>query len=103
MYAIIETGGRQYWVVPGETIEVERLKEEKGKEISLKALWAVGDGTEGKEAASSRQAAVVAEVAEHVRGPKIIVFKRRAKKAYRRTHGHRQELTRLRIKSISIN
>ncbi len=103
MYAIIETGGRQYWVVPGETIEVERLKEDKGKEISLKALWAVGDAAQGQEAPSSRQASVVAEVAEHVRGPKIIVFKRRAKKAYRRTHGHRQELTRLRIKSISLN
>ncbi len=103
MYAIIETGGRQYWVEPGETIDVERLPQDKGQEITLKALWAAGDAAQGQEAPTSQKATVVAEVAEHVRAPKIIVFKRRAKKAYRRTHGHRQELTRLRIKSISLN
>ena len=53
MYAIIETGGRQFWVSPGETIRVEKLVAEPGKELTLKALWAVGDAPEGKEAASS--------------------------------------------------
>ncbi|MHB2026189.1 MAG: 50S ribosomal protein L21 [Elusimicrobiota bacterium] len=103
MYAIIETGGKQYWVVPGEVIQVERLDAEKGKEIIFKALWAAGDAASEKDAPVSRQASVTAEVDGHTRGPKIIVFKRRAKKAYKRTHGHRQELTKLRIKSIALN
>ena len=103
MYAIIETGGRQFWVSPGETIRVEKLVAEPGKELTLKALWAVGDAPEGKEAASSQTAQVTAEVVKQLRGPKIIVFKRRMKKAYRKTKGHRQSYTDLRIKAISIN
>jgi large subunit ribosomal protein L21 len=103
MYAIIETGGRQFWVAPGETIRVEKLVEEPGKELTFKALWAVGDAPEGKEAASSRTGQVTAEVVKQLRGPKIIVFKRRMKKAYRKTKGHRQSYTDLRIKNISIN
>ena len=103
MYAIIETGGRQFWVSPGEIVRVEKLAVEPGKELTLKALWAVGDAPEGKEAASSRTAQVTAEVVKQLRGPKIIVFKRRMKKAYRKTKGHRQDYTELRIKAISIN
>jgi large subunit ribosomal protein L21 len=103
MYAIIETGGRQFWVTPGETIRVEKLTEEPGKELTFQALWAVGDAPEGKEPASSRTAQVKAEVVKQTKGPKIIVFKRRSKKAYRKTKGHRQNYTDIRIKAISIN
>jgi large subunit ribosomal protein L21 len=103
MYAIIETGGRQFWVTPGETVRVEKLKVEAGKEVTLKALWAVGDAKEGQEPQVSRQATVVATVARQDRGPKIIVFKKRTKKAYKKTQGHRQWLTDLVIKSISFN
>ena len=103
MYAIIETGGRQFWVSPGETIRVEKLEVDPGKELTFKALWAVGDAPEGKDAASSRTAQVTVEVVKQLRGPKIIVFKRRTKKAYRKTKGHRQSYTDLRIKTISIN
>ena len=103
MYAIIETGGRQFWVCPGEVIRVEKLPAEAGKELTFKALWAAGDAAEGKEPAVSREAQVTAEVVKQTRGPKIIVFKRRQKKAYRKTKGHRQAYTDLRIKTISFN
>ena len=98
MYAIIETGGRQFWVSPGETIRVEKLAAEAGQELTFKALWAAGDAAEGKEPAVSRAAQVTAEVVKQTRGPKIIVFKRRTKKAYRKTQGHRQELTALKAR-----
>ena len=103
MYAIIETGGKQFWVTPGETIRVEKLKAEAGQELTFKALWAVGDAKEGQEPKTSREAQVVAEVARQDRGPKILVFKKRTKKAYKKMQGHRQWLTDITIKSISIN
>ncbi len=98
MYAIIETGGRQFWVSPGETIRVEKLEAKEGQEMKFNALWAVDDAQK-----SSRKASVTAEVVAQDRGPKIIVFKKRQKKAYKKTRGHRQWLTDLKIKSISIN
>ena len=103
MYAIIETGGRQFWVCPGETIRVEKLAVEPGKELTFNALWAAGDAAEGKEPEISQKAQVTAEVVKQTRGPKIIVFKRRQKKAYRKTQGHRQDYTDIKIKAISIN
>src|SRR3989338_593701 len=98
MYAIIETGGKQFWVTPGETIRVENLDAEKGKELTFEALWAVGDTKEGQEPASARKAAVLAEVVGQKRGPKILVFKKRPKKAYKKMRGHRQNLTEILIK-----
>ena len=103
MYAIIETGGRQFWVEPGESIRVEKLEAELGKEVTFPALWAMGDVQEGKQPEPSRKAQVTAEVVAQDRGPKIIVFKRRTKKAYRKTKGHRQDYTEIRIKAISFN
>ena len=103
MYAIIETGGKQFWVTPGETIRVEKLDAEAGQELTFKALWAVGDAKEGQEPQTSREAKVVAEVAGEAKGPKILVFKRRQKKAYKKMRGHRQQLVDLTIKSISFN
>lgn len=103
MYAIIETGGKQFWVSPGETIRVEKLETENGKELTFNALWAVGDAQQGQEPAVSRSAKVVAEVVTQTKGPKIIVFTKRTKKAYKRMQGHRQKLTELRIKSIALN
>lgn len=103
MYAIIETGGRQFWVSPGETIRVEKLEAEQGAELTFKALWAVGDAKEGGEPAVSSEAKVTAEVVSQARGPRIIVFKKRSKKAYKKRRGHRQYLTGIRIKNISFN
>ena len=103
MYAIIETGGKQFWVTPGETIRVEKLDAEAGQELTFKALWAVGDAKDGQEPQVSREAKVTAQVARQDRGPKILVFKRRQKKAYKRMRGHRQDLTEITIKTISLN
>ena len=101
MYAIIETGGKQYWFEPGETIRVEKLEAEKGQELTLPALWAVDDSKEGAE--PSRKAKVKAEVVKQTRGPKIIVFTKKTKKAYKRMQGHRQWVTDIKIKEISFN
>ena len=103
MYAIIETGGRQYWVVPGETIKVDKLEAEAGAKLTFNALWAVADAKEGQEPAYSRSAKVTATVLKQGRGPKIIVFKKRTKKAYKKTKGHRQWLTELKIENVSLN
>jgi large subunit ribosomal protein L21 len=103
MYAIIETGGKQLWVVPGETVKVEKLEAAEGAKLEFKALWAVGDTKEGQEPAYSREAKVTATVVRQDRGPKIIVFKKRTKKAYKKRIGHRQWLTEIKIDAISLN
>lgn len=103
MYAIIETGGKQLWVVPGETVEVEKLEVEQGAKLTFNALWAVGDAKEGQEPAHSRSAKVTATVVKQDRGPRVIVFKKRTKKAYKKMRGHRQWLTMIKIENISLN
>lgn len=103
MYAIIETGGKQFWVVPGETIQVDKLEVKEGQEVTMNALWAAGDSTAGADTANLPKATVTVEVLRHLRGPKIIVFKKRTKKAYQSTQGHRADLTEIRIKNISLN
>jgi len=103
MYAIIETGGKQLWVIPGETVKVEKLEVKEGETLTFNALWAVGDAAEGQEPKSTRAAKVTATVVKQGRGPKIIVFKKRTKKAYKKTQGHRQWLTSIKIESISLN
>lgn len=104
MYAIIEAGGKQFWVHPGETIHVDRLDVKEGETIALKALWAGGDASvAASQGGPAPSASVKVEVLGHLRGPKIIVFKKRRKKAYQKTQGHRQELTALRVKEIAPN
>lgn len=98
MYAIIETGSKQYWVNPDDTIQVERLEAKEGSKVELKALWASDEKAEGKQSAK-----VTAEVVKHTRGKKIVVFKKKSKSTYRRTQGHRQDLTELKIKNIVIS
>lgn len=104
MYAIIETGGKQYWVVPGETLRVGKLAAKEGDRVELKALWTAEEGgTKKKGAAGSAKGKVTAEVVRHVKGRKVVVFKKKPKSRYRRTRGHRQQLTEVRIKDISLN
>jgi large subunit ribosomal protein L21 len=100
MYAIIETGGKQYWVVPGETLRVDKLAAEKGAKIELKALWAADENKDGDQGTGSRNGKVTVEVLGQVKGPKVIVFRKKAKSHYRKTRGHRQELTEIRIESV---
>ena len=103
MYAIIETGGKQYWVVPGEILQIEKLPAGKGSEVTFKALWSASQ--EEKNAAGNRSPSVkvTAKVIRHLKGPKVIVFRKKPKKAYERSIGHRQELTEIEVKEIQLS
>ncbi len=101
MYAVVKTGGRQYRVEPGETIEVERLPGEIGETIDLSHILMVGDGDAVNIGSPTlTTASVKAEIVGHKRGNKIIVFKSKRRKGYRRKQGHRQSLTSLKITDI---
>ncbi|MDE5593321.1 MAG: 50S ribosomal protein L21 [Clostridiales bacterium] len=95
MFAIIETGGKQYRVCVGDVLDVERLDAEEGATVDLKAVL-TGEGenitTEGKM--------VKATVVRQLRAPKVIVFKYKAKKNVRKKQGHRQYYTRIKIDAI---
>jgi len=106
MYAIVETGGKQYRVKPGDTIAVERIAGEPGEVLDLgRVLLVAGNGDAAARIGSPgvEGAVVRAEVVEHARGEKIIVFRYKSKVRYRRKTGHRQALTRLRITDIVLN
>lgn len=101
MYAVIESGGKQYIAREGDTIDVDRLKTEAGKDVRFKeVLLTATNGEVNVGTPMVDGAEVVAEVLGHVKGPKILVFKYKPKIRYRRRQGHRQLYTRLRIKSI---
>ena len=101
-YAVIATGGKQYRVEAGQTIEIERLKEEAGKEVALTTVLALSDGATLKVGSPYIDGAVVTlEITEHFRGEKVINFKKKRRKGYQRTVGHRQELTRALVKAIA--
>lgn len=101
-YAVIKTGGKQYRVSVGDRIAVERLDVAAGSEITLdQVLLLGGDGTTRVGTPLLAGVAVTARVDEHLRGEKIVVFKYKPKKRYRRRLGHRQELTRLVITGIT--
>lgn len=103
MYAVIETGGKQYRVAPGDRLEVETLAGEEGTEIDLgRVLAVVGDDQQlltGDRIASAR---VTAKIDGHGRADKVIVFKFKRKKQYKRTIGHRQNQTSVTINEILL-
>ncbi|MDV7338150.1 50S ribosomal protein L21 [Terasakiella sp. A23] len=101
MFAIVKTGGKQYTVAENDVIVVEKLAGEAGSEIKLEDVLLVG--AEGKTTVGTplvKGASVTAEVIEQGKGDKVIIFKKKRRQQYRRTKGHRQEQTVLRIKSI---
>lgn len=101
-YAIIETGGKQYRVSVGDRLSVEKLEVEDGGTITFdKVLLLGGGGSTTVGAPTVAGASVTATVDETYRGEKIVVFKYKAKKGYRRRTGHRQTLTRLSITGIN--
>ena len=101
-YAVIETGGKQYRVSVGDRIAVERLEGDEGSEITLdRVLMVGGDGAPQIGAPMLDGVAVTATIENQYRGEKIIVFKMKPKKRYRRRTGHRQNLTRLSITAIN--
>lgn len=100
-YAVIETGGKQYRVEPEDILRVERLTDEVGARVTLKSVLAVSNGEKLMVGQPYlEEAEVVATVLDHVRGPKIIAFRKKRRKGYSRKQGHRQELTVLKIESV---
>lgn len=101
MYAIIETGGKQQKAVPGETLQVERLAAEVGETVRLDRVMLVSrDGQVSLGRPYVDGVSVTATVTAQDRGPKVLVFKKKKRKGYRRTKGHRQSYTSLRVEAI---
>jgi large subunit ribosomal protein L21 len=105
MYAVIRTGGKQVRVAKGDVIQIERFHNKtftKGDALELPEVLAVGDGETlrlGSPLVSG--ASVQGVVVRETRGPKLIVYKKKKRKGYQRSHGHRQDLVEVRIESIS--
>ncbi len=100
MYAVIETGGKQYRVAPGESVEVETLAGDPGAEVEFGRVLAVVDGDSVKAGSHVAGARVKGTIEAHGRGDKLIVFKFKRKKQYKRTIGHRQNFTRVNVSEI---
>ena len=100
MYAVIETGGKQYRVHPGQTVDVETLPGEVGAAIELGRVLAVLQDDRLMTGDAVKSSVVKGTIASHGRGVKVIVFKFKRKKQYRRTIGHRQNFTRVKIEEI---
>lgn len=103
MYAVVKTGGKQYRVQEGDELNIARLSDEEGSEVTFGEVLLVGG--EGAETKIGRPlldgASVKATVVRHARDRKIIIFKHRRRKNYRKKQGHRQPYTRVRITDIS--
>ena len=102
MYAVVKTGGKQYRVAKDDTILVEKLDAEEGQKVTLSDVMLLGEGdnvTVGTPVVAN--ASVEAQVVSQTRGPKIIIFRRKRRKNHRRTQGHRQDLTLLKINDIA--
>jgi large subunit ribosomal protein L21 len=103
MYAVVESGSKKYRVAAGDTLVVNRVEAEAGKEFTLDRVLLVSN--EGKISVGAplvKNATVVADVVKHQRGPKVVAFKMKRRKGYHRTVGHRQEQTVLKIKEIKL-
>jgi len=102
MYAVIKTGGKQYRVTEGQTLRVEKLPVEAGGQVELTEVLMVANGDDIKIGAPFLEGGkVTATVESHGRGEKIRIIKFRRRKHYRRTQGHRQDYTELKITGIS--
>jgi large subunit ribosomal protein L21 len=102
MYAVITTGGKQYKVAPGDIVRVESIEGQKGDMVEIKDVYMIVDGdtiSVGKPTLAS--AKITAEVVEQGRGEKLLIFKHRRRKGYRRTNGHRQNYTAIKVKEIT--
>lgn len=100
MYAIIETGGKQYKVEKGDVIRVEKLAVEVGEKVTFDALLTCSGKTVKVGTPIVKGAKIQAEVKAHGKGDKVLVFKYKAKKTYRKMQGHRQPYTELEILSV---
>lgn len=103
MYAIVESGGKQYKAIPGDTIEVDRLHIEEGTKIDLEKVLLISDDEDVKVGTPTVKGAnVKVTVLKHFKGRKITIIKYIPRERYRRKRGHRQLYTRLQIDEISV-
>lgn len=101
MYAIIETGGKQYRVAAGDSIKVEKIEAKQGSAVKFDKVLAVVDEEKSKIGSPYiKNASVIAEATAFGKGDKVIVHKQRPRKVYRKTNGHRQQFIKLTIKEI---
>lgn len=101
MYAVIESGGKQYQVSPNDSIEVEKLKQKEGTDIEIEKVLLFRDETKLRIGRPYlKNVKVICKVSKHFKGRKVIAFKYKRRKSSKTKLGHRQELTRLRIDSI---
>ena len=103
MYAVLETGSKQYRVAAGDTLEIERIAADAGQPVTLdRVLFAENEGKFSVGTPTIDKAVILADVVEHFRGPKKVTFKMKRRKGYHKTIGHRQELTRIKINEIKL-
>jgi len=101
MYAVLETGSKQYRVAAGDTLEIERLDAEAGKPFTFdRVLLVNNDGKVSIGTPTVGGASILADIVEHKRGEKVLTFKMKRRKGYHKAIGHRQELTVVKIKEI---
>ncbi|HJN89108.1 MAG TPA: 50S ribosomal protein L21 [Verrucomicrobiota bacterium] len=102
MYAVVKTGGKQYKVTEGATIEVNRVNADEGSALTIDSVLMVNqDGSVKIGTPTIDGAKVEAEVVRHTRGPKLVIWKMKRRKGYRNKNGHRQDLSVLKINKIS--
>ncbi|HEX4997324.1 MAG TPA: 50S ribosomal protein L21 [Terriglobia bacterium] len=102
MYAVIQSGGKQYRVTPGQTIRLEKLSGDDGSAIQFSDVLMIEDGGAVQVGDGVKNARVEGTVVENGRAKKIIVFHKKRKKQYRKTQGHRQDFTSVRIDKIVV-
>lgn len=100
MYAIVATGGKQYTVAAGDEVVVEKVDAAVGESVSFDVIFLADDGEITVDADALSRATVTAEVLEHFKGEKAVIFKFKKRKGYKRLKGHRQDLTRVRITEV---
>ncbi|MBI4550721.1 MAG: 50S ribosomal protein L21 [Candidatus Latescibacteria bacterium] len=103
MYAMVRTGGQQFRVNEGDTIQVAKMDAQVGGEVTLNDILLLGGGEPVVGTPTVAGASVTAKVVEHGRAPKILVFKMKRRKNYRRVKGHRQDYTKLLITGIQYD
>ncbi len=100
MYAIVKTGSKQYKVVAGDVIKVEKIDGKVGDKINLETIFTSADGKVSADPKAASQTKVVGEIVEQFKDKKVIVFKFKKRKNYQRKVGHRQQMTKLKIVSV---